>query len=97
MIETIPCLNCYTLDPTGAPTYMSYEVLGYSITSEALRVLTVLLTLVIAAILVTYIGYVRSMYNKYGEIQVRRRKVDTQINSSTHSESQLMESSLDKS
>lgn len=76
---------------------MSYEVLGYSITSEALRVLTVLLTLVIAAILVTYIGYVRSMYNKYGEVQVRRRKGDPQINSSTHSESQLMESSLDKS
>jgi hypothetical protein len=89
-------LNCYTLDPTGAPTYRTYEALGLSFTSEALRVLTVLFTLIIAAILVTYIGYVRSMYNKYGEIQVKRRKGDTHINSSTHSETQLMEGSLDK-
>jgi hypothetical protein len=75
---------------------MSYEVLGFSITSEALRVLTVLFSLVVAAILVTYIGYVRSMYNKYGELQTKR-KTEIQINSSTHSEAQLMGSSLDKS
>jgi uncharacterized membrane protein YraQ (UPF0718 family) len=75
---------------------MSYEVLGFSITSEALRVLTVLFTLVIAAILVTYIGYVRSMYNKYGELQIKR-KAESQINSSTHSEAQLMGSSREKS
>lgn len=95
-MDTIPCLNCYTLEPTGAPTFVTYEVLGVSITSEALRVLTVLFSLVIAAILMTYIGYVRSMYNKYGELQVRR-KAETQINSSTHSEAQLMGSNRDKS
>lgn len=76
---------------------MTYEALGVSITSQALRVLSVLFTLVIAAILVTYIGYVRSMYNKYGEVQVKRKKADAFINSSTHSEVQLMETSLDKS
>lgn len=76
---------------------MTYEALGVEVNSETLRVLSVLFTLVIAAILVTYIGYVRSMYNKYGEVQVKRKKGEAYINSSTHSESQLMETSQDKS
>lgn len=97
VLATIPCLNCNTLDPTGAPTYTTYEALGVSVNSQGLRVLFVLFTLVIAAILVTYIGYVRSMYNKYGEVQVKRKKADALMGSSTHSEVQLMETSLDKS
>mmetsp|Transcript_23848 Transcript_23848/g.34980 ORF Transcript_23848/g.34980 Transcript_23848/m.34980 type:complete len:124 (-) Transcript_23848:174-545(-) len=88
ILETIPCLNCYTLDPTSAPTYMTYGALGVSINSEALRVLSVLLILVVAAVLVTYIGYVRSSYNKYGEVQVKRRNI---ADSSTHSQMDLIE------
>ena len=89
--ETIPCLNCGSMYPTSAPSYYSYDVMGMSITSESLRVLSVLLILVVGAILMTYAGYVRSKYNKYGELQIKRKTPD--ISMSTHSESGLLDTS----
>lgn len=79
------------MDPTSAPTYYSYNAMGMSVTSESLRVLSVLLILVVAAVLMTYAGYVRSKFNKYGEMQVTRKNTD--INMSTHSQSGLMDGS----
>lgn len=80
------------MEPTTAPTYISYTALGMSITSESLRVLSVLLILVVAAVIMTYAGYVRSQYNKYGELQIKR-KANVDLNASTHSEMGLMDGS----
>lgn len=87
MDDDIPCLNCYTWEPTSSPTYFAYSLpLGYSITPEAIRVFIVLFVLMTASILMTYIGYVRSSYNKYGE----PAKDPDFVDSSTHSEAELI-------
>ena len=87
MEDDIPCLNCYTWEPTGSPTYFAYSLpLGFSITGEGIRVFIVMFVLITVSILVTYIGYVRSSYNRYGE----PAKDPDYINSSTHSEAELI-------
>ena len=87
MDDDIPCLNCYSSEPTSAPTYTAYSLpLGFTITAEGIRIFGVLFLLMTAAILMTYIGYVRSSYNKYGE-----PAKDSDISdSSTHSEAELI-------